>query len=214
MVSRIFFISIFILLANVSSLMAEQRASAIDVYSGGKRYASFDAYHTSEALGDFKNDPSSGQVTLFENSLVKVDLAKVKTVTIHPDGTKKEQIGPDGLKEDISGRPKPLVETGSNGLKEGGERLSVQADILNLGRVAGIEPAFKDILAGFDQETAHQEQASSLEDIRRDLESRMGTEKQPILIVSDHKKARVLELRQDSKSEGVLQQRNGLPEKP
>ena len=215
MASRIFLSSVFIFLASASLLRAQDGSSAIDIYSGGKRYASFDAYHQSEALVDSKSESSSGQAALFENLPIKVDASKVKTVTINPDGARKEQIGPDGLKEDALAQLKPSSEPGPKTvLKKDGKPLSAQVDILDLSRVAGIEPAFQDILGGVDQEPVPVKKVSSSEDIRRDLVARLGQEDPTILIVSDHKKARVMELTQDPQLKGVQQHGDSSPEKP
>ncbi|MBF0123305.1 MAG: hypothetical protein HQL21_07895 [Candidatus Omnitrophica bacterium] len=155
------------------------------------------------------------QEVLSENLSIKVDEGKDKTVTATSDGAHKESTGAEAAKEALSRSSEVFPEAGMMGtLKATGEPLLNQADAIDPGRVAGIQPGFQDILEGLEQRTLLEQQVSSSEDIRKDLEIKLGQKNSTILIVSDHKKARVMELRQDPAGKDTFQVVDDSSENP
>lgn len=77
------------------------------------------------------------------------------------------------------------------------EEQEASVDEPSWGRVAGVNPSFEDVLSDLGQQETPPQKVSSAEDIQRDLEAKMGDQEPVILIVSDHTKTRVMQLRKD-----------------
>ncbi len=136
----------FLLFFIPCSLFAQENGSDIEIYAGGIKYPSWEAYRFSASGVD---------------SLVKTSL------------------GAGGSFEKVAEKGGPVFPQGSS----------------FSGRVAGIEPSFEDIWQGLYAEPLTVHKVSSPEEIRRDLQMRLGKEEPVILIVSDRKKARIMGLR-------------------
>jgi hypothetical protein len=207
---------LFVMLMMASSL-CPLRSLAVEVFVNGEEFTSMRDYRqkramdntSAEAAGVKPKAKTAPALPVPKASPLDFDPAKGKTVVISADGSLREEKGVkeplegvgDGLIKEKTIEVKPSVQPASDGLKDKGPAaVSVGAgqktEIVDHGRIAGVEPPLSDVVRQFQSVRGNQAavRVSSAQDLEENLRKALQSTAGVVLLVAGDGKVRLYDL--------------------